>query len=368
MTTDIKTRNLGVDLLRITAMFMVVILHVLGHGGLLMAVAPKTLNYNLVWFLEIMAYCAVDCYALITGYVLVNSGFKLSRILKLWVEVLFYSIAITAVIAFFQPDLINLKIITATFFPLLTTRYWYFTAYFGLFFFIPFLNYLINSIEEKQLRKLILASILLFSIIPTMIQRDLFLTGGGGGTLWLGVLYLIGAYIKKYDFNKLLNKNKYLLLYFSCIIIVWATKLAIELLTFKILGEPKGGDFFISYTSPFILLAGISLVNFFSQLNFKEGYLSKAITILAPSSFAVYLIHDHFLIREFYLGKSTMALANFTSLKMIALVFSLAIAIYLICSLIDYLRIKLFRVLKINILIDKISEKLLSIFSKTLKL
>ena len=35
------TRNLGVDLLRSLSMFMVVVLHVLGQGGILAALLPR---------------------------------------------------------------------------------------------------------------------------------------------------------------------------------------------------------------------------------------------------------------------------------------------------------------------------------------
>ena len=48
-----EERNIGIDLLRIVSMFMVVILHVLGHGGILNATIPFSFNHNLLWILEI---------------------------------------------------------------------------------------------------------------------------------------------------------------------------------------------------------------------------------------------------------------------------------------------------------------------------
>ena len=63
--TDRQTgRNYGIDLLRLVAMFMVVVLHVLGHGGILNAATG--INYSISMLLRICAYCAVDCYAIIS--------------------------------------------------------------------------------------------------------------------------------------------------------------------------------------------------------------------------------------------------------------------------------------------------------------
>ena len=64
-----KDRILGLDLLRILATYMIVILHLLAFTGLLSASAPLTVRSNLLWFLESACYGAVNCYALISGYI-----------------------------------------------------------------------------------------------------------------------------------------------------------------------------------------------------------------------------------------------------------------------------------------------------------
>ena len=66
-------RNYGIDLLRMILMLMVVILHVLGHGGVLDATTPLSAKYCVSWLIESFAYCAVNCYALISGYVYFNA-------------------------------------------------------------------------------------------------------------------------------------------------------------------------------------------------------------------------------------------------------------------------------------------------------
>ena len=74
-------RNYGIDLLKIVAMMFVCILHVCNYGG----VSSKSLtesfpdNHKLIIFLQALTYCAVDVYAMVSGYLGYNKKFKLSR-------------------------------------------------------------------------------------------------------------------------------------------------------------------------------------------------------------------------------------------------------------------------------------------------
>lgn len=46
--------NIGIDLLRMILMLMVVVLHVLGHGGVLEATAYNPIKYGVAWFLKLL--------------------------------------------------------------------------------------------------------------------------------------------------------------------------------------------------------------------------------------------------------------------------------------------------------------------------
>ena len=75
-------RNVNVDLFRIIATILVVLLHVLGQGGILQNSSQNSAVHWVAWFLEIFAYCAVNCFALISGYIMVNKSIKLKNIIK----------------------------------------------------------------------------------------------------------------------------------------------------------------------------------------------------------------------------------------------------------------------------------------------
>ena len=101
------TRNYGIDLLRMFAMFLIAMLHVLGQGGVLNATVNSGTKNEAAWFLEICAYCAVNCYAIISGYVGISSKFKYTNIIMLWLQVAFYTLSITAVFSVLKPGTIG---------------------------------------------------------------------------------------------------------------------------------------------------------------------------------------------------------------------------------------------------------------------
>ena len=82
----LKKRNLGIDLLRIISMYMIVILHVLGQGGILFNLEIFSNKYNIAWILEIICFCSVNLYGFITGYVMTGSKFKYKKIINLWIS------------------------------------------------------------------------------------------------------------------------------------------------------------------------------------------------------------------------------------------------------------------------------------------
>lgn len=132
-----KTRNYGIDFLRMISMIMIVMLHTLGHGGILRSVSFLSVHYQIAWLLEVIAFGAVNTYAMISGFVSVDSHFKISNILILWLQVLFYGILINTVFFFLLPESRNTSGWIQALFPVTRKEYWYFTAYAGVFFLSP---------------------------------------------------------------------------------------------------------------------------------------------------------------------------------------------------------------------------------------
>ena len=106
--SDVKReRNYGIDLLRVVSMFYILLLHSLGRGGLLKNTVEGSTQYNLVYFIEICAYCVANIFALISGYVSYSDEkkkIKVSNYINLWLEVVFYCLAFTAIFNIIKPQ------------------------------------------------------------------------------------------------------------------------------------------------------------------------------------------------------------------------------------------------------------------------
>lgn len=365
-------RNVGIDLIRIICMFMVLTLHVIGTSELINKTQLFSLNYNILKFITVMSTPAVDCFALITGYIYFDMKFKYSRIINLWLTVLFYTVFISLLFSFFSLDCIGFKDIVRMFFPIMGSWYWYFTAYFGLFFLIPFINIFLRQVSKDNLKKLIFTLVMLFSILNLVAVcgsglRDLFGVKGGYSTVWLVILYILGASLKIFEVEKYVSKKLCVLIYLVACIVGFIGRMATDFVTLKYLGKiTKYNNFLLEYTSPIILLMAVSLFLFCIKIDFKEmGLVSKIITWFAPMSFAVYVIHHNkFPMRWFTRSKILSSTVNLPAHLMIIKLIEILLVIYVGCSLIDYFRIKLFKALKIKLLSEKIENLFRLIFIK----
>ena len=84
----IDTRNYGIDLLRIVSMIMILVLHICDIGGML-TFTDRDANDTVGYFFYAMSFCAVNCFALISGYVGYKSKHKYANIIYLTLQVIF---------------------------------------------------------------------------------------------------------------------------------------------------------------------------------------------------------------------------------------------------------------------------------------
>ena len=346
-------RNYGIDLLRIGAMFMVVILHTLGQGGILGSATALSHQYEIAWFLEIAAYCAVNCYALISGYVGVNTEFKYYKIIVLWLQVVFYTLLITLIFSLIYPKQVTGITWFNAIFPVSTIRYWYFTAYFGMFFFIPFFNKLLNSLSKTGLKCLGITIFVIFSIWQIVWQTELFAPGGSYSLMWLALLYLLGGIIKKLDFTNRFKKWQLLVIYAFCITCTWAFKFVFE----KYPIHNINPSLLVNYISPTILFSGFALLMFSIKLNIRNKVIIWLVKFLSPLSFSVYIIHANPLIFNNVLPGKFASYVRYSSVHLVVAVLFSALSIYLICSIIDIVRYYLFKILKVSAFYRNIENK-----------
>lgn len=336
-------RNHGIDFLKNLCMIMIVILHIVKAGGIIESTGDPARRCLSV-LINSLSNCSVDCFALITGYLMIDKKFKLSRFISLWMQVLFYSALILAAFAVFSPNKLTKEYILVSLFPTASSIYWYYTAYVFLIFLIPFLNLLINSLSKPEANYLAAAVVILLSVVPTLVNYDIFYTYDGYSMLWLMGLYIIGAYICKYSVGRNISAAEAFFIYLLCSLAAW-------------ISYPYFGMQWFDYTSPIVLLSAVSLLICALRANWRNKVISNTVSFFAPMAFSTYLIHTHPLLWDNILY---VLFKNFTKLPLfwyVPAIICTALAIHICCCLIDFLRIKIFALFRINSLTRWIDKK-----------
>lgn len=358
-TPQIEKRNWGIDALRIIAMLMIVTWHILWHGGILESAQVSSAQYYIAWYIAMLTFGAVNCYGLISGYVGVQSKFKVSNLMENWIRILFYSIIITVIMALRDQGIIGWREWLGAFFPIFNKQYWYFTAYVGAFMFFPILNMTLEKMDEGSLRKIIITLVVMFSLFTTIFQTiyesDIFILNEGYSAWWLIVLYLVGGYIKKYGILTRTRKRYLLTGYMVFSTVLYIGKVGLDSWARYARGETESVHYFITYLSPTVVLASIFLFLLFERIEWDE-ILKRVIKVFAPAAFGVYLIHDNRYVRNYWIHARFSVYGNLPWKREIFAIIGTAIAIYSLCSFIELIRADIFKKIKIREKIDVIDN------------
>lgn len=281
-------RQSNFELLRILAMLLIVISHYAGHGGFPI---EQEFTFNKLMLQVVKTgKISVDVFVIISGYFLITQNFKLKKLLKLMGEMWFYSVAILIFALAVGLDSVTYKNIIKSLLPFGMMN-WFAYAYFVLYLIFPFLNIFYKRLDQKTYLKLLLLGFCLWFLIPTFTK----VTMQFSNMVLFCYLYGIGAYFRlfceKKDFPNIKKFIGFTFIGFlSCTLIV--NILSIHYLYFAqrwlYFGAAAWGVF------PFLLSVGVFL--YFKSLRITY---SKVISVIASTTFAVYLIHDNYLLRSY---------------------------------------------------------------------
>ena len=346
-----STRNYGIDLLRIFAMLCVAILHILGHGAVLNNVVSAE-AYGTAWLLEILAYPAVNCFVLISGFV----GFReekycprLKNIISLFMTVVFYGVCIILFFNRLHPAEIGKLDMINTLLPVSTRQYWFFSCYFGMFLLTPMINLFVSKADEKILKVTAFSVVFLFTV-PTLFKEPFYM-GGGYSVMWFVLLYLTGAIVKK------LKLAEHTPLIASIPVTLFAFAATWGLKVFELAEISKNESLsaliakydskFISYCSPLLLIASIGLLCIFSKIKVHKIFHS-IIGFFSKTAFSVYLIHDNPYTRKYAITGRFAEWASLSPKRIIFNVLSTAVLIFIACSLADGIRLLIFKLFRVD--------------------
>ena len=338
-----KQRNSNVELLRIVSMFLIVLHHFSIHGvgvaGSFRTFKGSAVTRMVVELLGSMGKPAVMLFVFITGFYLINSKFKLKRIVALWWRVFTYSVLILIVAILLLPVNVSIKDMLFSFLPVTYSEYWFITDYVLLIIFAPFINMFILNAKKNVVQYFILTLWLAGSLVPTLLLKKSALADND--MLLFILFYSVGAYIQLYviEDSKLKTYAKYFtliggVLLFGGIIGLNLVSIIMNKAVFSLAAMHLT---YLNSTVALFLAIGI----FLYVVSWKPRS-NKWVNLIAGSSLAVYIISDNSLIRDLIWQGIVQARVQAVSMNpLILIVYALFVTsvIYIVCTVIDFIKI-----------------------------
>lgn len=323
-------RNSSIELLRIIAMFMILAHHFIVHNGydvLKLPLGPERIFFQLVMAgggkVGVVIFFSISAWFFLDKEQTIKSNLK-----RVWImerELLFWSlILVTFYLVFDRADL-GMKLMVKSVMPLSMGLWWYATAYAIFLALLPFLAKGLKALGRKY--HLALASTVLViwgltSFIPGMIG----ISDGFFGFIYLFIL--ISAY--KWYLRPLSIKQTWALTAVGVGFVLLYTAASTVLGLF---GINKGIFITGDWKLPVVMI-GFGMFLLFDRVTFH----SRIINRIAQSAFAVYLITDY-AASEKPLWTRLFNLQDLYQQPLAILqILGILLAIYAICTLLDFIR------------------------------
>ena len=225
---------------------------------------------------EQICIVGVNVFVLISGYFGIRPTGQ--KFCNLMFQIIFW-VGLSSLVGLLSGAEVPWKAVAKTFW--LGGYYWFIPSYIALFAFSPVLNKFIENSSRRELMTMVCSFFAIEFFYGWLGNMGSYLFGYSFAS-FLG-LYLLGRYVNLYPGRLcMLDRRVYLLAYFLLSLIPAAVSF------FTIWKFDK--DFAtISYSSPFVVFAALSLLLYFSKLDFTN----KAINWVASAVFAIYLFHLH---------------------------------------------------------------------------
>lgn len=248
----------------------------------------------------------------------------------------------------------NVKSLIGAIVPFVSSANWYVRTYICFFFFIPFINELLLTIDKKKFTQLIvLISMLYFALNTIVMNRFAF-----DGLYFMFNYYVFGAYFRLYGNKSRDNKLNLLISLICSSLMIMSSVIPVAF------GYVLKSESLLFITTPFasysnILSFGFSYFLFVYFAN-KE-FTSKAINLVASTTLSIYMLHDRGQINQLIWCKwfPNVDYVNNPYLHSITKI----LCVFLVCMLIDLLRqLTLNKLFKKTVYkkIDEILDKIIS--------
>lgn len=325
-TSALSHRESGIELLRIIAMLAIVMEHFITQSTLIETTIGSHRILNT--FLGSGARICVNVFVLIGAWFMVDSKFRPERPVKLYLEVVFYSIPLTlAMLAIGQHG--GARHVIQGLIPFFGRSVWFASAYISLIALSPFLNHVFALPAKRQtlLMGLLFTLYCVVATIPSSTPLDYI-----ADFTWLCVAYLLVGWGKH---SSLVDRIHMKWTALAVGIGIYAALCLISL-------SPQLqwiGRYWIDNIKS-LPNAACALMVFVFFMKLKIGSI-RAINFIAKSVFAVYIVHQVPAFHDFE-WNAILRLCDFSAMPPALYAFGIiltAATIFAVVTVLDWLRI-----------------------------
>ncbi len=276
-----KFRQSNMELLRILAMFFVLVVHANFKSIGIPTEWDLNNNFALSFcriYVESVAIVCVNVFVLISGWFGINPNIR--RFCALSFQIMFISATVYIILVLF--DICETSNVKDWVKSLYSDSYWFIPSYFLMYIFIPILNAFVEQASRKDFL-VCLWSFFCFQTFFGFVLNISWFEMGYSPLSFMG-LYLLARYIKLWP-NRLTCQGWLFYLFGFLGLSVLLTLLAIMVLQY---GIGRVWMWFY-YTSPIVILESLFLLLLFSKIRLSSRYVNW----VAISSFSVYLVHSY---------------------------------------------------------------------------
>lgn len=349
-----KNRLLNIDLLRVISMFLLLFVHCVQYGtnwcayeGVDMANPWAIANWTGMYWGIYLATGGVNCFVMISGYLLAeNTGYRWKSAVKTWLSTFFYSFFICLLFVFLGKA--SARELLHYAFPVYSDVYWFMTQFIGLTVLSPFLARLVAALSKREYQIML--------VVLAVMNLRLFkfpygaVYGGPQTIVWFVFLFFVGAYVKKYrPFSSFRHFGK---CYVAFGVMLASGYMAIQVYLYFKNGKPF--DFGTTFSNSFTFLTAFLLFMWAVNHTVCEKSVPAFISKAAPLALGVYLITEHPLVRNLLWNEWCSFSAHRGSPWLIPTQLITCAGVFLLCLGIEWLRTKLFKVLKVDEGVNKL--------------
>ena len=302
---QVGRRDSGIELLKIFAIFFIVISHVvqtltsenrnLPYSSYIIDISRATTDiqniillffrYFGIWGNSLFFICS-------TWFLLKSRVYKKKKWFFMFIEIWVVSIVILMITYILLHGNISKNILIKSIFPTLFGNNWYLTCYLLFYPIHPFLNRVIKQMNKTELFRVASCLSVLY-IFLDFIKADWFFPSIL--ILWL-TIYFIMSYMQKYLMKYADNLKWNILL----LVLNFACFVSIVLLT-----EVGGLHFsflsgkmmhWINNCNPFLIFMSIAMFNIARNIHFKNRFINY----ISGLSLLIYIIHENLILRTYY--------------------------------------------------------------------